>query len=199
VIDERFVVVGFVLEVLGTLGYLIDVIKGRARPNRVTWGLWALAPLIGFAAQVDEGVGWPSLMTLSIGLGPLLILAASFLSANAYWRLQRLDYTYGALAVIGLVLWQVTGEGLVAIVFAIVADAMAATPTVIKAYKYPETETSLIYGVTVINAAITLLTIKIWTFETYGFALYILMLATLLFGLVQFGWGRRMDPKMSRP
>ena len=49
-IDERFVYLGVILSIYGSLSYLIDTVKGKVRPNRISWLFWALAPLIAFFA-----------------------------------------------------------------------------------------------------------------------------------------------------
>jgi len=50
------------------------------------------------------------------------------------------DLICGILSLVGLVLWMITKVGNVAIFFSIVADGLAAVPTLVKAYKYPDTE-----------------------------------------------------------
>jgi hypothetical protein len=55
-LDSHFVILGAILNVIGGLSYLIDTIKGKAKPNRVTWFLWALAPLIAFTAELKQGL-----------------------------------------------------------------------------------------------------------------------------------------------
>jgi hypothetical protein len=56
-LDEKFVILGIIVGFIGSLSYLIDTIKGKTKPNRVTWFLWALAPLIAFTAEIKQGVG----------------------------------------------------------------------------------------------------------------------------------------------
>lgn len=192
-IHENFVIVGFIIAILGGFTYVIDVFKGKAKPNRVTWFLWAVAPLIAFAAELDKGVGIQSLLTLSVGVSPILVLLASFKNKDSYWKLDKTDYLFGGLAVAGLVLWQITGEGNIAIAFAILADGLAAVPTVIKSYTNPESESSTIFGLCLINAGLTLLTIKVWNFETYAFPAYIMAICLLLFTLIHFKLGPKFN------
>lgn len=75
-----------------------------------------------------------------VGFNPLLIFLASFVNKKAYWEISKLDLSCGALAIAGLVLWLITGTGNLAIFFSILADGIAAIPTVIKSYHKPETE-----------------------------------------------------------
>ena len=192
-INENFILLGALLNVIGSATYAYNTVKGRTKPNRVTWFLWALAPLIAFSAQIDEGVGLQVLMTFMVGFGPLLVFIASFMNKKYYWEISRLDIFCGVLSLAALALWFVTGEGIVAIIFSILADLLAGVPTLIKAYKEPESEHSDVFRNGAISALITLLTIKTWTFETYGFALYIFIICVVLYLLIRFKLGRRLS------
>jgi len=197
-LDERFVWVGVILSFYGGLRYLIDTLKGKTKPNRVTWFFWALAPLIAFAAEVQKGVGLQIWMTFSVGFNPLIILIASFFNKKSYWKLHKYDYFYGGLALLGIILWQITGEGNLAILFAILTDGLAAIPTVIKSYFKPETESSLIYLLGMINAAIAVLTIKTWGFAYWGFPAYIIGINVILYSLIRFKLGLRLQKKFKK-
>ncbi len=189
-INENFVIVGVIIAFLGGLKYLFETIKGKAKPNKVTWFLWALAPLIAFAAELKQGVGIQSWMTFSVGFGPLLVFIASFVNKKAYWKLTRFDFICGALALLGLLLWYITKVGNVAISFSILADGLAAVPTIVKSYRYPETEDYFVYLASAISAILTLLTITTWNFATFGFPLYILIVCLILFVLIKFKVGK---------
>jgi hypothetical protein len=186
VIPVQFVFVGALLSMIGTTSYIADTVRGRTHPNRVTWFLWALAPLIAFVAQLQEGVGLRALLTFTVGFGPLLVLIASFVDRHAYARITRFDLACGSLSIVALVAWQVTGKGNVAIAFSLLADFMAAIPTIRKAYREPHTETAIAFGCSGLSAAITLLTITEWDFAVAGFPLYILVMSAVLFTLVRF-------------
>jgi hypothetical protein len=189
-ISDKFVFVGFFLSFLGGLNYLIDTLKGKAKPNKVTWFLWTLAPLIAFTAEVKQGVGLQSLMTFSVGFNPLLIFTASFFNKKSQWKISRFDIICGLLSSAGLIFWFITRSGNVAIIFSIFADGLAAIPTVVKSYLAPETESYQVYLFGAINAFITLLTIKVWTFAHYAFPLYIFLICVILFVLIKFEIGK---------
>ena len=104
-IDERFIFLGVALSFVGSLVYTILTIKGQAKPNRVSWFIWSLAPLIAFFAEVKQGVGIQSLATFVVGFGPLLTFIASFVNKKAYWKISKLDMICGGLSLVGLGLW----------------------------------------------------------------------------------------------
>ncbi len=183
-LNEKFVLVGAALNLIGSSSYVIQTLKGKTRPNRVTWFLWALAPLIAFSAELGQGVGLRSIMTFMVGFGPAMVLIASFINRKAVWKITRLDIVCGVLSLLALVAWKITGVGNVAIAFSIAADLLAATPTVIKSYQEPKTEHYGVFLFGCLSAIITLLTIKQWAFAQYGFPLYIALICAVLFFLI---------------
>lgn len=194
-IDPHFVIFGAAIGFLGGLSYLAGTLKGTVLPNRVSWFMWTLAPLVAFAAEVQQGVGLQSLMTFMVGFNPLLILLASFANRKSAWQLTRFDLCCGCLSVAGLCLWYVTRVGNVAIVFAILADGLAAVPTLVKAYVAPESESYVGFLAFAVSAAITLLTVSTWNFASYGFPLYICAICLVLTVLIKFRLGRLVSPR----
>ena len=188
-INSNFVIIGVILQVLGSWSYFLDTIKGRVKPNKVSWLLWSIAPLIAFAAMIKQGVGITTLATFVVGFVPLVIFIASFVNKEAKWEIGKLDIICGLLSVAGLSLWLITKVGNIAIFFSIVADGLAAVPTIVKSYRYPETENSTVFFFGVINSVIALLALSKWNFQSYGFPLYLLFLNFILTGLIKFKWG----------
>lgn len=197
-INEKFVIIGALLNLYGSLTYTVATIRGKTKPNRVTWFLWALAPLIAFAAEINQGVGLRSLMTFMVGFGPLVVFIASFVNKNSKWQLGKFDFICGGLSLLGLLLWLVTRQSSVAIAFAIMADGLAALPTVVKSYNKPETENSTIFMFGAASALITLLTIDNWNFANYAFPLYIFLICVLLVLLIKFKLGLKIKSHLAR-
>lgn len=189
-ISENFIVLAIISIFLGSLNYLIDTIKGKIKPNKVTFLLFGLAPFVTFAAQTQQGVGIQSLLPLATGSLALAIFVASFFNKKAYWKITNFDLACGTLSVIGLLLWYITGVGNLAIFFSILADLLAALPTIVKSYKFPETESAYPWLLTSISDLIFLLTIKSWTFASYAFPLYAFFINLTIFALVKFKLGK---------
>lgn len=192
-INQNFVFLGAVLNLIGSTNYCWNTLRGRTSPNRVTWFLWALAPMIAFAAMMQQGVGFrQSLMTFMVGFGPLLVFVCSFFNRKSVWKITRFDITCGALSILGLVVWMVTRTGNVAIFFSIVADGLALLPTLVKSINLPETESYIVFMNGCISAIITLLVIEKWDFQHIGFPLYICISCFVLFVCIRF----RLGPKV---
>ncbi|MDE2590588.1 MAG: hypothetical protein KGL95_13095, partial [Patescibacteria group bacterium] len=84
-ISPYFIFVGVALSLYGGINYFLDTIQGKVQPNKLSWFLWALAPLIAFSAELQQGVGLQSLMTFIVGFNPLIIFIGSFVNKKAYW------------------------------------------------------------------------------------------------------------------
>lgn len=183
-IHPNWVILSTAIALAGSLRYAYLTVRGRSTPNLVTWTLWAAAPLIAFFAQLDAGVGLPALTTLSAGVGPLIVLAASFIGRHRRVRLTAFDVGCGVISVIALVVWAGAGQAEFAVVLAVAADAAAALPTVRKAWRDPASENAFFYGLVGTGGVITLLTISDGAPASWAFAAYILALSVLLTAVI---------------
>ena len=178
---EYLVFVAAIATLLATFVYIRSMFRGGAKPNRVSWLMWSIAPFIAAAAAVSNGVGWAALPVFMSGLSPFLIFTASFVLKKAHWKLTTFDYFCGVLSGLALVLWFVTKDPNVAITFAIASDALASIPTLTKAWNFPETEIAWPFIVGVFNASTSFLAITIWAFSAYAFPAYLIVINILLF------------------
>jgi len=165
---------------LSAFKYIRSMFSGGVKPNRVTWLMWSVAPLIATAAAVSNGVGWAVLPVFMAGVCTLLIFVSSFLTKKAYWKLTSFDYGCGILSALAIVLWLITKEPNVAIVLAIASDALASVPTLIKAWHHPETESLWVYVTGVFSGIASFGAAKIWTFSEYAFPAYLIIISILL-------------------
>ncbi|WP_449277314.1 hypothetical protein [Leucobacter sp. GX24907] len=179
-IDPNWVLVTLALSMVGAGRYAYLTIRGKVRPNLVTWSLWAAAPLIGFFAQLDSGVGMPSLQTLGSGLGPLIVFIAALLTRHGRVRVTVFDIWCGVFALIALIAWITAGDARYAVFLAIIADGVAAIPTFRKAWHDPNSESVFLFVLTVLGSVITLLTMTSWAPEVWGFSGYLLLVSLSL-------------------
>ena len=176
---QYLVLAGAAASLTGWIAYVRDTLRGKTKPNRVTYFMWSFAPLIATAAALSKGVTWAALPVFMAGFCPLLVFVSSFANERAYWTLGKLDYACGVFSAMALILWGVTRQPNIAIVFAIASDGLAAVPTLVKAWSHPQTETGLAYLLAFVSAATSFAAVKHWTFPECGFAIYLLINATL--------------------
>jgi hypothetical protein len=178
VIRGDVAVLAAVLLLAGIASYIRDTLRGRVQPNRVSYSLWAAAPMIAFAVELKAGISPKvALVTFALGAGPALAVLATFArrkpdpdeeaadhtqghdggAGAGPWRLTYWDYACGGCGVLALVLWVLTGRGTVAIALTIAAELSAGLPTITKTWAHPESETVGTYACSGAGAGITVL------------------------------------------
>ena len=111
-------------------------------------------------------------MTLAAGLGPVVVILTSVLTRRYFARLGWFDLACAVVATTALGVWLGLGEAPLAVLFAVAADAVAAVPTIVKAWRHPDSENVLFYVLVGIGATITLMTITSWEAQSWAFAAY---------------------------
>lgn len=176
------VIVSACLSLTGTFAYIRDMFKGKSKPNLVTWGLWAFAPLVATGAAIaSDADAWATLRIFMAGFGSLLIFIFAFILNQSHWKLSRFDYACGACSLMALFVWFGANSPLIAILLLAIADLLATLPTIIKAWKYPETETLYTYFIGLFTASIVIPAIPVWNIENSAFQIYLVLANTTLF------------------
>lgn len=142
--------------------------------------MWSITPLIATVAAITDGVGWSVLPVFMAGFGPLLIFIASFANPNSYWKLNKFDYLCGFWSILAMIFWFITKEPVIAIIFSIISDGFASFPTLVKAWKHPETETTVVYLTSLFDTLTSFSAIKTWSFSSYAFPVYLVVVNSLL-------------------
>jgi hypothetical protein len=169
------VFVGAAVQLTGVSWYAWGTIRGRIKPNRVSWIMWAAAPLIAASASVTKGAGLAAVPVFVSGGGSLLVLAASFANKGAYWKLGRLDYACGGFSILALVFWTITREPNVAIVFSILSSAASAVPSLIKSWRHPETESISTYVTGLFNGLTSFAALNRVDFASLAFPIWLVI------------------------
>lgn len=186
-LPEQIVYLSVIASLIGSYYYIRDTVRGKTKPNLVTWFFWALAPLIGTFLQLKAEAGLYVLPVFLAGFMPLVIFFVALSRKDRHWKTTHFDIFCGIFSFVALILWVLTRETGVAIFFAILADGLAAVPTLIKSWKFPDTETAVGYLPGIFNNILGLLVIKTWMFSTYSFGLYFIVLNTTLIIFIQRG------------
>ncbi len=180
-LDIILILISVLMSIYGSYNYIYDTIKGTTRPNRVSQGLWAVAPLIGVGAAISSGADWmTTVRTFMAGFGPLIIFIASFTNKTGYWKTTMSGYLCGIFSVIALILWLIVDLPIYAVVFAVLADGFAAIPTIRKSWTNPESETGLAYVISFFSTIIILPTIKVLDIQSTSFQIYLLVVNIII-------------------
>jgi hypothetical protein len=133
-------VIAGLVDLLANVPYIKDSLKGKTKPNTASWSTWTLINGITIVAALNAG---GAINTVIIGftyfLATLSILLIALFKGTRKYTL--FDGICQFLAIIGVVLWQLSGNPNVALLFVIVSGEIAAIPTFRHSYNYPNEET----------------------------------------------------------
>lgn len=189
-----FAVLAVVLSIVSVVPYVYDMLCGTTRPNVVSWGLWFLIQGIFAAAQFDSGASLSVVLPIAevATVGLIVFLG---LSGYGYKKYGVLDGVCFSVALVAIVLWQITNDPIFALWLAVLADFIAVIPTLYKSYRDPESETPLAYFFVVLAAVSALFATSLYDVPNLLWPIYIIVVNASVIGLVLLG--RRAQRKTS--
>ena len=177
---KYIVFLGAAVSLFGAATYIKEMLKGKAKPNRLSWLIWSISPLIAFFASISSGFTLAAIPIFTSGIAPLIIFTVSLFKKEAYWKIETKDYVCGAFSIIALVLWYITKNPITAIILAVAGDTLAALPTIIKGWKYPETESAAPFCGGLFNALTSFIALEKWNIQTIIFPIYLVLINIIL-------------------
>jgi len=192
-----FIGVAVLLRLSSGASYLKATWQGKAQPSLVSWFFWSVTALIAFIVQLSKGAGPSAFVTLAIGLSPIAVCAAALYKGAYKTGFTRSDKWCVALTLLGIALWLISKNPLMALFMSIAADIFSSIPTILKSYRAPHTEHPLAYALSVCSMGITLLTIRDWHITNWLFTAYILSINVTY--LVSIFIGVRLQKRAAGP
>lgn len=128
-----------IFQTISVVPYIRSMLKGETRPNAVTWFVWWILQIIALFAQLSAGASW-SVIFVAVQVFTISLILILVLKGYGYKKYEKIDYFYLILAITSLVLWQLTGEPVLAILLVVATDFFAILPTMLKTYKEPYSE-----------------------------------------------------------
>ncbi|MBX4190930.1 hypothetical protein KW794_02470 [Candidatus Saccharibacteria bacterium] len=132
-------VAAITLQIAGFIPYVIDILKGKTKPERASFWIFSLLVGVTLVAQLLDNITWAAALVFTSFLCVLTIAVLSL--RYGYGSFHTRDTVSIILAIIGVLVWQVTSEPLVAIAMVILIDFAGFWLTLLKTWKAPHTET----------------------------------------------------------
>jgi hypothetical protein len=138
-----------------TVNYIIQTIKGKIIPQRTAWLIWTILAGVYFFSGLQLGSGFALLFLLQelFSTGSVYLTSLKF-GKGGY---TKIDIICLSLAILGIVLWQLTANPLVGLFFACFTDSIGAYLISKEAIIRPEQENLGIFAFTIISVVITLI------------------------------------------
>lgn len=191
---ETFAILSGVIVLFGGPPYLIDILKGKTKPQRTTWLIWSVLGVTAFISQVQLGAHWSLVFAGMNALGNLIVFALSLKFGVGGWK--RGDVVALGIAAVGIVASLVTSTPLIALLGVIVADFAGTILTLEKTFRMPSSETSITWFFLGTSSLFGALSVGSWSFTLLLYPVY--MVAATYGVLVAQALGARLRPARVR-
>ena len=176
---EIFGIIASIVSVISFIPYLISIFKGETKPSSASWWTWTILMFIAVISSWAGGAPWQILLLPSwLCISQLVVSILSIKYGDNDWDLLNKLYIGGAI--IGLLLWVLTGNPLLALGFSIVADLFASIPNFRHVFFNPEQEDRFAWTLGWLAAFFEILAIKNWTFASSAWPIYFILNMTVV-------------------
>jgi hypothetical protein len=136
---EQLEYVAAVMTMLSVVPYIRDTVRGVTAPQRTSWFVFAGVAAVAAAGQLSDGPTAGGFLALGSAVGFTGVALASVKHGEG--GTDRGDMAAMVMLLIGVALWALTDEPLIAVVAAVAVDFPAAVLTLRKAIRNPHSET----------------------------------------------------------
>ena len=177
-----FIVISSLLALISPIVYSIAIFKGEAKPHRTTRLVLLLITSLTtaslFAQKNQVAIYLAGVSTIQ----SIMIFTLSLKRGMGGW--SKTDMLCLFIALIGIALWRITENPVVALYCAIGADFTGMIPALAKTYKFPKTEVWTFYLLDVFAAFFILLALETWTLQEYSYPIYIMLINLVMVILI---------------
>jgi hypothetical protein len=181
---DIFLVLSGVLTIACVLPYLRDITRRKTKPRIVSWFNWTLLTGIATAAAIADQQ-WPSaVLTGAATITTLLVVILGLRYGDN--KIEPFDIACQIGAIVGLILWLIFDDPLIAIIITAAVDFIAALPTFRHSWLKPFEETKVTFIIAAVASSFSLLAINEATVSGLIYPVYILMANLTIASLLQF-------------
>lgn len=147
-----------VLTVIGFLPYIWAIVNHQTVPSPVSWAIWASVDTLAFLAMKKENT-LNGLITAATGCAWVTTFFALIFGEPTMGSIEWVSIV-GAAA--GIILWQKTGNAILAIICSQAATFVGAFPTFVGGYTNPAQEDPFAWSFWLVSCVCALIAVKKW-------------------------------------
>lgn len=192
--DEIRIILGWAagaLSLAAFVPYILSILRGETIPNRATWFIWTVVGVMLGSSYYAGGANNTMWLPASYVVGPFVVFLLSIKRGEGGWT--KLDRVCLSIAGVSAFFWGLTGSAFVALCMNLVADAMGAFPTILKAYHKPESEDRMAWTMAFVATIVNIGAVENWhSFSIWGYPIYMLLNVGTIAALLWFRARKKM-------
>ena len=170
------------LPLIGPIIYIIEILHKGVKPHKVTWIIFFIISLLTFSSLLVQQAYSSMYLSLVMLIESFIILILSFRFGIAEWN--NTDILALIIAIIGVVVWYITGESKIGTFAGILADFCGLMPTIAKSWEKPSDESYLLYLIDTIASIFNILSTQPFVLKNIIYPIYLLFANLLIVAII---------------
>jgi hypothetical protein len=170
---NAFAVTAALIAAFSSVPYIIGIVRGKTKPDIVTWLTWSVLTGIGSAAAFAAHEPHTALLTVGATCSTATVVVLGLKYGTATISLLDIICQVGAIA--GLICWLVFNSPLIGIVVPVCIDLIGALPTLRHSWDRPGEETWQTFLVGAVAPIFTIASITQYSVASLLYPLYLLL------------------------
>ena len=180
---QYFPQIAAVLALIAPVVYIRAILRGEAKPHRTTRFVLMVITFLTVTALFAHGDRVSLWLAAASAIQAIVIFGMSIKYGMGGG--DKVDILCLVIAMLGVVLWQITNEPILALYFGIAADFVGGIPLFIKTWRDPDTEVWSYYAFDVVGSFLILLAITTRSVETMAYPFYIFAINLFVIFLIK--------------
>lgn len=172
--SNLFIIISSFLALISPLVYSNSILKGQAKPHRTTRLILLIITSLTTTSLFFQGNRVAIYLAGVSTIQSIIIFVLSIKYGMGGY--SKSDIICFVMAIIGIILWQITSNPVIALYSAILADFTGMIPALIKTYHFPKTEIYLFYLLDVFASFFSTLAITNRTINEFSYPVYIMVI-----------------------
>jgi hypothetical protein len=180
-----FGLAGGILTLVGASIYIRALLKETIRPHPFTFGAWAIIGAIGAISSISAGAGWGAIILVIWTIYPALVC---ILSLRKQTESPEVSFYVPLICLLGVFGWLISDAPLIAAIAAVIADAAALWPTIIKTWREPSSEPVFAWSLDSLACALAIVGIADYRLAAFIYPVYLLVFNLVMAMLSSRKW-----------
>jgi hypothetical protein len=185
------------LQVAGFIPYIVDIIKGKTKPERASFWIFSLLVGVALTAQLIDEITWAAILVCASFLCVFTIAVLSL--KYGYGTFRKRDTASIIVAILGVIFWQLTSEPLIAITMVILVDFAGFWLTLVKTWQAPHTETLFAWAASALAAIFAIVATQNFKAVQFAYLFYSALANLLISGLIIYRRGVLAETTTRKP
>ncbi len=134
--------------------YVRSILKGKTRPSRTSYGIWAVVDTIGAIGYVNAGATTTAWVMIVLAINAIGIYALSL--KYGMRGHTKVDVPCLIIAGLAVAVWLATNNPALAVYMSALAGFLGYLPTIRKSYLWPHSESTLSWSMYAVAAALNM-------------------------------------------